>query len=469
MGDNKNIDRLFQEKFKDYEVFPEPHVWKGIENELVKKKKRRIIPLWLRLAGAAAILLLLIPAGYWFYGNNSDSKPKAPDTNIITDIDKNDANIKDNQLDNVNEANTTKEAKDQNLKQSQEGSGQVGEIQEKLITTTEQTNVNNTSSRKTNTVKEDILVNNTLKNDDEITSKQKTTEQENKAIVQLKNLEQKQDNLDTNVAISTTKKNEEEKGVKTNIQDEVKKQNTLEEITKVNDKKWSIGSTIGPVYLNTSSKGSPIDPSLANNTKTSNNSISYGLKVNYKISDKFSLQSGIQNVDLGYSTENVSVIASSSLLDQSKTNINSDVGATLEVSSTVTQHSETFSQRSPFDSNGSLDQSFSYVEVPLEAKYALVQKKLGVNLVGGFSTYFLYDNNVSITSFGKKTSLGEASNLNELNFSGNLGLDLNYNLTPNLYINASPMLKYQLNTFSENSGGFKPYFFGVYGGLNFRF
>ena len=139
------------------------------------------------------------------------------------------------------------------------------------------------------------------------------------------------------------------------------------------------------------------------------------------------------------------------------------------MSSTAFQRSETYSQRSPFDSNGSLDQSYSYVEVPLEAKYALVQKKLGVNLVGGVSTYFLYDNNVSITSFGKKTSLGEASNLNNMNFSGNVGLDLNYNLSPNLFLNASPMLKYQLNTFSEDSGGFKPYFFGVYGGLNFRF
>ncbi len=92
-----------------------------------------------------------------------------------------------------------------------------------------------------------------------------------------------------------------------------------------------------------------------------------------------------------------------------------------------------------------------------------------MNLVGGFSTYFLYDNAISINSSGKNIPLGEASNVNDLNFSGNVGLDLNYNISPNLFINTSPMLKYQLNTYSENSGGFKPYFFGVYAGLNFRF
>jgi len=458
MSDNKNIDRLFQEKFKDYEVFPEPNVWKGIENELTEKKKRRIIPLWLRFAGAAAILLLLVPVGYQFY-NNSETNTDIQDTNIITNTDNNDNVIKENKSsDDVIDSDD--KSKDENLKQIQ--------VEKRLITTTQQTNSKNTTRKNTNIDQQNASANNSVKNNEALVSQQKAVEiKESKVINKLQITEQEEDSQETKIAVSENI--EEEKNKKDNLLEEIEKQNTLENIAEVNDKKWSIGSTIGPVYLNSSSKGSPIDPSLANNNKSSNNSISYGLKVNYKISDKFSLQSGIQNVDLGYSTQNVSVIVSSALLDQSKTNINSDLGATIEASSTVSQNSETFSQRSPFDSNGSLDQSYSYVEVPLEAKYALVQKKLGVNLVGGFSTYFLYDNDISTTSFGKKTSLGEASNLNDLNFSGNVGLDVNYNLSPNLFINASPMLKYQLNTFSENSGGFKPYFFGVYAGLNFRF
>ena len=466
MSDNKNIDRLFQEKFKDYEVFPEPNVWKGIEKELLKKKKKRIIPLLMRLAGAAAILLFLIPVGNWMY--NYNTKPALPETNTITDTDKIDAQLKEHQskdnkatFDEENDKTNKEDATKMGLKNI------YGQPKDKLITTTQHNNAKNTIDKNVKTDRGSVK---STKNDNTIGSttfeqkplKQGENEQQNKAKFQLKNLEQQEDIEETKIVVSET--------IKSDLMEEVEKQKSDNKIVDVNAKKWSIGSVVGPVYLNTSSQGSPIDPSLTNNAKSGNNSISYGLKVNYKITDKLSLQSGIQNIDLGYVTQNVSVIASSALLDNSKTNINSDVGATLQVSSTdYSQNFETSFNRSPFDTDGSLDQSFSYVEVPLEAKYAIVQKKLGVNIVGGFSTYFIYDNDVSITSFGKKTSLGEASNLNDLNFSGNIGLDVNYNLSPNLFINASPMLKYQLNTFSENSGGFKPYFFGVYTGLNFRF
>lgn len=58
MNENKNIERLFQEKFKDFEVVPEEHIWDNIEAELDKKEKRRVIPFWWRLSGVAAALVL---------------------------------------------------------------------------------------------------------------------------------------------------------------------------------------------------------------------------------------------------------------------------------------------------------------------------------------------------------------------------------------------------------------------------
>ena len=57
MKDKKNLDRLFQEQFKDFEEIPPEIVWKNIEAELTKKKKRRIIPLWYKLSGVAALLI----------------------------------------------------------------------------------------------------------------------------------------------------------------------------------------------------------------------------------------------------------------------------------------------------------------------------------------------------------------------------------------------------------------------------
>src|SRR5690606_24116842 len=62
----KNIDRLFQEKFKDFEVAPDDSVWSRIESELDAKSNtdRKAIPLWWKLGGIAAAFALLFAVGY---------------------------------------------------------------------------------------------------------------------------------------------------------------------------------------------------------------------------------------------------------------------------------------------------------------------------------------------------------------------------------------------------------------------
>ena len=59
MSERKNIDRLFQEKFKDFEVQPSEEIWGNIESKLDEKKKKRILPFWWKLSGVAAIFLLV--------------------------------------------------------------------------------------------------------------------------------------------------------------------------------------------------------------------------------------------------------------------------------------------------------------------------------------------------------------------------------------------------------------------------
>ena len=34
MNDKKNIDRFFQERFKDFEMYPNEQVWENIQTEL---------------------------------------------------------------------------------------------------------------------------------------------------------------------------------------------------------------------------------------------------------------------------------------------------------------------------------------------------------------------------------------------------------------------------------------------------
>ena len=475
MDEKKHIDRLFQEKLKDFEVFPDAEVWKNIEKQLVKKKKRRVVPLWLRLGSAAAVLLLLISGGIWMF-NSEKPTIELPDTNsIITDVD--DQNEKD-KLENSNELNLQKQQQNA-AKRDEEiviipNSGRKNSV---LKSTTEKNYAvaeSSTKRRSLDEISNDKILkeaNNTsqLENEEKKSVKEKLND--------MNSIENTNTTLASNSGEEDIQKNQGKKDMNETLKENENNVALLEQNT--DDKKWSVGSTIAPVYFNTLSKGSPIHSSLSNNEKNSKPSLSYGIKVNYKINDRLSLQSGVNSLDLAYQTEDVRALVTSTNSLTNETNINTNVEGVKIITSSASfsdfnsevqaQGLAANGQGTLNNLSGDLNQSLSYVEIPMEAKYALLQKKIGVNIIGGVSTYFLYRNTVDIQNNNGSVTLGEASNLNDVNFSGNIGLDLDYKINKKLYINVSPMFKYQLNTFSKNDGDFKPYFLGVYTGLNFRF
>lgn len=114
-------------------------------------------------------------------------------------------------------------------------------------------------------------------------------------------------------------------------------------------------------------------------------------------------------------------------------------------------------------------QEFGYLEVPMELNFNLLDRKLGVNLVGGISSLFLVNNSVTLESAGSSTEMGEANNLNDVNFSTNLGLGINYKISEKMKVHLEPVFKYQLNMFSDVEGSFQPYTLGVYTGMSFKF
>ncbi len=476
MDEKKHIDRLFQEKLKDFEVFPDAEVWKNIEEQLVKKKKRRVVPLWLRLGGAAAILLLLVSGGIWMY-NSQRTIPKLPDTNsIITDVNSEDKN------ENLDENNVL------NPERKQQDAAKRDE--ELVIVPQEQDHTLKNTPKRTyivatpkNIEKKKILdtsnEDNSLANEHSLA--QLNQEEDKKSTKEIQDIKVLDKTQETVIALNSKTDQTQESQDKKDITEAIKENETEVALLEKDDdaKKWSVGSTVAPVYFNTLSKGSPIHSALASNEKNSRPSLSYGVKVNYKINKRLSLQSGVNSLDLSYQTEGVTALVTSTNSLTNDTNINTNVNGlkviTLAAPSSSanadlqSQELAANGERTFNNLSGDLNQSLSYIEIPMEAKYALVQKKVGVNLIGGVSTYVLYRNTVDIENTDGSITLGEASNLNDVNFSGNVGLDLDYKINKKLYINVTPMFKYQLNTFSKNDGGFRPYYLGVYTGLNFRF
>ncbi len=58
--EQKHSDDLFREKLTDFSQHPDPKVWDRIQRSLDQRKPRRVLPIWWRLGGAAAILALAL-------------------------------------------------------------------------------------------------------------------------------------------------------------------------------------------------------------------------------------------------------------------------------------------------------------------------------------------------------------------------------------------------------------------------
>jgi hypothetical protein len=177
------------------------------------------------------------------------------------------------------------------------------------------------------------------------------------------------------------------------------------------------------------------------------------------------VQSGVNLINLGYTTNDIYVTPGVSVVEYSNISTNPiNLGKPEQFATSKLR------DLNAIDPNkGSLNQVFGYVEIPVELKYSVTDGKLGVNLVGGFSTLLLNKDEVFIETNSITQSLGSSNNLRSINFSGNFGVDLDYSIRKNLFINVSPMFKIQTNTFSKNAGSVQPYYLGVYTGLNYKF
>lgn len=329
---------------------------------------------------------------------------------------------------------------------------------------------------------------NTLKNGTAVASNsEKSTQVIQKDKTLLIDKENTQEIINTasknNNAIAKTKENNTETAINDKVADHNltieeaidKTKNIIEEEENVN--RWSIAPNAAPVYFNTLGEGSSLDPQFNNNSKSGELNMSYGISASYAVNKKLSVRSGINRVNLGYNTNGIVRFQSlgnnsSSRKLQNVNSANADNTSSPDNVSLVSGESlnssdipEAFSS-----SNTSINQDLGYIEIPLEIKYALSNKKLGVNLIGGFSSFFLNNNKIfSESEGGVRTFIGEANNINKVSYSANFGFGLNYRVSKKIDLNLEPMFKYQINTFKNTSGDFKPFFIGVYTGFAIKF
>ena len=547
MKDHKNIERLFQEKFKDFEAIPPQESWNIIASRLnEKKKKKRIIPIWFQLSGIAASFIIIGALIWNFQSNQNTNSPNNSNETVVVGVDNSNSKDKKSNTD-FNNNETLRPEK--NIENSENNTIKFDskridfEKSNPIVISNEKSNIrykdkkNNSfeskntldtknkkrypnynnkesnheivanskakrnKSSKKNLFLETDLIATTKKNKNSKLNPNHNTTTSKKGLINSDKINSFFDKTETNTNYVNTNNDSLANQTKDTITAvlalseniitndsmlvaEISPEiNPLEELLKEKEagknevekekekrSRWAVSTNASPVYFNSISEGSSLDSQFSKNSKEFETTMSYGIGAVYQISNKFSFKTGVNTLTFNYNTDNVlfntrlnSVTNNIKTLDRnsnsenlafSAINSKSDLGDALILLT---------------ESKGSIKQELSYVEVPLELSYKILDKKFGIDLIGGVSTLFLNANSISLISDGMEMNIGKANNLNDIHFSSNVGLGFKYNFWKSFNANFQPMFKYQINTFSENSGNFKPYFIGLYTGVSFSF
>ena len=429
MLNKSNIDKLFIDKLKSFQASPDEKVWQKIERKLKKKKQKKGIPIWWSYSGIAALLIL----GFFLFP--------------ISDNEFNE--IENNVVSSPKQLNIKKELLEKKGNRNLNNANKIYTAEKKIKVSSQKEN--SSSKKMTHDSKNNFQIALLEKNKIKQFIQPITIHIENTFnIIEPKKLKNKTKGLDfskevkDNIAMLL---NEEKKNAK-------KKKN------------WSISPLIGLLNSNSYTKSSPVSSSLSNSTK-GDYTYSYGLQVSYQLNRKYSVQTGLHFQEISYQNKNL-IVALSNI---NSSNINFDTRTNfdmIELNSNV-ETSVNISAANIVSRNGNLNQRYGYIEIPIEIKYNLIEKNsFKTELIVGASSLFLNENETTLETESFSSS-GKMNNLNNINFSANLGVIFSYKFDKKWALNFSPMLKSHLNTFNNNSNGFKPYYFGVYSGINLNF
>jgi len=487
----KNLDRLFQEKFKDFDAKPNKKVWQNIQNQLEEEKDDRsvfVIPFWVKLSGIAVSLLILL-----LIGNSLTNSEKETTPIIVDSPQKKEVNTKSN--------SSKKESKDETLKKDEKIVSNPNQNKEDLSNkqfrsnsnkgtylTASSSNTFKNSKQKSNSSNYNKSASLNEQNNKIAESSKKENNSnyafnkvENKKIINEQNdtLNQKNNNTlaqnsskeneaNTSLLDTNTKEEEQENAIETAIAEAENEEPNNEKEENYN--RWSVYANAAPVYYNSFGEGSHIDEEFNTNNKTGEINTSYGVKVGYALNKKLTIRSGINRLNLSFDTDDVIVYQNvSNNPPVGVRNINFSQINNQSVN--IISSDDLYLQSSNLGvlNNSALSQRISYYEVPLEVEYAIIDKRFSLNVIGGVSTFFLNDNELVSEFDGYKTKIGEANNINNISFTSNFGIGLYYDFSQHIQLNIEPTFKYQINAYNNTSGDFNPYIIGLYSGLSYKF
>jgi len=437
LGKKKDIDAVFKTGLSGYEIAPEPYVWEALESGLAQQKaQRRTLIMWRSLAAACAIILLLVSFGMFFKVSEptvleqqrfsmADEPGESASSGLI--IDDKVVNAKSNQPVSISENDGDKLAEQVIVQQmpKQEPNAILHEEE-----------VGQVESVQLLAGKSEIAFNN-----------------------------------DFNLAPEL----------------KIKRQNnyyplfaSAYEAPETSQKKrtLSIGGVVTPAYNSKVSSSSPAVRSASNSvTESGISSLGGGIQLRINTKSRWSFETGVLYAQVG---QEVAGNKQSRSYDESL--MNAQKSTSIEVvnsmgavvpnngrdNSLFYADGPGFIESTSFATVDNIKQTLDYIEIPMMARYSILNQFPYISISGGISSNFLVNNAAYALTDGSKEKIGETSDIKPFVLSSSIGVGVDVPLSKVIRLSLEPRLKYFINSVSANENySFHPYSFGVYGGITF--
>jgi hypothetical protein len=257
--------------------------------------------------------------------------------------------------------------------------------------------------------------------------------------------------------------------------------------------KWAVGGQVSPLYSYRNLENVSDASSSAgtyNNLEGGLLSYAGGVSVNFSPARRLSIQSGVyvsrmgitidnaalaQNTAAGFNSDFPPVLLavsnSTGQIEMRPGESNSILARLLSKQDYYAVPNEIAGNRQDQDVRpGELIQHFEYLEVPLILRYRVVDRRVGLNLLGGLSSNFLVGNRVYFEEDGSREYIGRTNDIRTVNYGSIVGLGLQYSVSRNLSLNMEPTFRYYLNSINTLPGvGSHPYSLGFFTGIFYSF
>jgi hypothetical protein len=516
--ERKNIDMLFYTKLTDYEENLPNYLWDNIKEELDNNRKKKIL-YFVRGIAATIALLLAFATGYLFTsyvenpeqskniaqlhsdpslaennsskttesGNETQNK-ETPDLNSKTNHSyqgkyntyaekTDDTNKTNNQIANTERNKKTSLAQNINSEKEQESFSSEKLTLQNITAINSNTSTNNTNDDITN---ESGKINITILS-------YANQSIHNKSIIN-EDVSENSRSINKNAKTSEIETQKFEELIKNLNNDSIPETEIMGEFfvtNEDNNKKWSVGGQLSPLYSYRHIRNNPKDMQYDNQTpgkysnkldydEIENSTISYtgGICVNYHNNTRWSFHSGVFYTQMGQISEEVIEHNNQGIIQPYSVWTSAGmVNATPRTSDLpIMSAYRSYQPENIENPKSDLIQQFEYIEIPFITKYKIINRKFALNILGGFSTNLLIGNNAYVEENGQKQRIGKTENVNLFNYNATVGFGVEYSISRKISINMEPTLKYSITPINRGNNVYSyPYSFGIFTGIYYNF